>query len=251
MEMMDARLAVIDRRLENVKKIIAVSGGKGGVGKSLTASIMALIFSKKGYKTGLLDLDFCGPSTHTILGIERDLPAEEKGIIPPNPLGFKFMSIIYYAGDNPNPLRGIDISNAIIELLSITRWGALDFLVIDMPPGIGDTTMEVIRLLKRANFLLITTESKVAFSVLEKLISMLKELNVSIIGVIENMKLTSSTIYMEKISQRNVHFLGEIDFERELDDAIGNTDKLLKSRFARRLRDILEREEFKLEDESL
>jgi len=162
---MDPRLTIIERRLKDIKRIIAVSGGKGGVGKSLTASVMALIFSRLGYKTGLLDLDFGGPSIHTVLGLKGALPREEKGIIPPDAHGIKFMSIIHYAGDNPSPIRGIDISNAMIELLAITRWGRLDFLIIDMPPGIGDSTLDVIRLLKRAEFLIITTESRVTLDV--------------------------------------------------------------------------------------
>ena len=151
---------IIDKRLENIKRLIAVGGGKGGIGKSLTASTLALTLSKLGYKVGLLDLDFCGPSTHIILGIKGIYPKEEKGIIPPEIYGIRFMSIIYYAGDNPSPLRGTDISNAIIELLAITQWGELDFLIIDMPPGIGDPILDTIRLIKRVNFLIITTQSR-------------------------------------------------------------------------------------------
>ncbi|MCK4321585.1 P-loop NTPase, partial [candidate division WOR-3 bacterium] len=151
---MDPRLRIIDKRLKNIKTMIAISGGKGGIGKSLVASTLSLILSKLGYKVGLLDLDFCGPSTHIVLGIRGIYPKEEKGIIPPEIYGIKFMSIIYYAGDNPSPLRGIDISNAIIELLAITRWGPLDFLIIDVPPGIGDTTLDIIRLMKKTGFLI-------------------------------------------------------------------------------------------------
>ncbi|MCK5023812.1 MAG: P-loop NTPase, partial [Candidatus Aenigmarchaeota archaeon] len=143
---MDPRLEIIDRRLEKIKKIVAVSGGKGGIGKSSAASTLALMLSKAGHKVGLLDLDFSSPSTHVILGIEDLYPVEEKGIIPPEIYGIKYMSIIYYTGDNPSPLRGGDISNAIIELLAITRWEELDFLVIDMPPGIGDIALDTIRL---------------------------------------------------------------------------------------------------------
>ncbi|RLB23233.1 MAG: ATP-binding protein [Deltaproteobacteria bacterium] len=226
---MDPRLTIIERRLKDIKRIIAVSGGKGGVGKSLTASVMALIFSRLGYKTGLLDLDFGGPSIHTVLGLKGALPREEKGIIPPDAHGIKFMSIIHYAGDNPSPIRGIDISNAMIELLAITRWGRLDFLIIDMPPGIGDSTLDVIRLLKRAEFLIITTESRVTLDVVNKLLNLLKELKAPIIGVIENMKLTRSSFLSKEIGALDVPFLGEIDFDSGLEDAIGNVDHILGS----------------------
>ncbi|PIU29335.1 MAG: ATP-binding protein, partial [Candidatus Hydromicrobium americanum] len=78
---------MIDKRLENINRLIAISGGKGGIGKSLTASTLALSLSKLGYRVGLLDLDFCGPSTHIILGIRGVYPKEEKGIIPPEVYG--------------------------------------------------------------------------------------------------------------------------------------------------------------------
>lgn len=176
-----------------------------------------------------------------VLGIERSLPREEKGIIPPEVHGLKFMSIIHYTGDSPSPIRGVDVSNAMIELLAITRWGPLDFLVVDMPPGIGDVTLDTIRLLRRAEFLLITTESKVALDVVRKLLRMLKELKVPLIGVIENMKMTGSSFVMEEIEALGVPFLGEIAFDSELEDSIGNPDKLLKTSFAKRLGEIISR----------
>ncbi len=142
---MDPRLNIIDKRLDGIKKLIAVSGGKGGIGKSLTASVLALTLSRLGYEVGLLDLDLSAPSTHVILGIEGLYPEEEKGIVPSEVHHVKFMSIVYFTGDNPAPLRGIDISNAMLELLVVTRWGALDFLIVDMPPGVGDAMMDVIR----------------------------------------------------------------------------------------------------------
>jgi len=189
---MDPRLEIIGKRLKNIKRLIAISGGKGGIGKSLIASTLALILSKLGYKVGLLDLDFCGPSTHIVLGTRGIYPKEEKGIIPPEIYGIKFMSIIYYASDNPLPLRGIDVSNAIIELLAVTRWGRLDFLLVDMPPGIGDATLDTIRLMKRAEFLIVTTQSKVTLETVKKVLKILKELRVPIIGIIENMRITKS-----------------------------------------------------------
>jgi len=150
---MDARVSVIEKRLKNIKRIISVASGKGGVGKSLVASSLALNLSKKGFKIGLLDLDLYGPSSHIILGVKDVFPKEEKGIIPPNVHGINFMSIVYFTEDKPSPFRGIDISNIIIELLAITQWGSLDFLIIDMPPGMGDETLDVIRLIKKSEFL--------------------------------------------------------------------------------------------------
>lgn len=233
--MVDPRLNVIDKRLAKIGKIIAVSSGKGGVGKSLIASTLALALSKSGYKVGLLDLDFSSPSTHVILGIEGVYPREEKGIIPPVAHDLMYMSIIYYAGDAPSPLRGVDISNAIIELLAITQWGSLDFLVIDMPPGIGDATLDMIRLVKDINFLVVTTPSKVAFETVRKLMELLKDLKVPIVGVIENMKMADSSFIRENVEKCKLPFLGEIKFDYKLEDSIGDVSKLLESKFGKSL----------------
>ena len=133
---------MINQRLAKINRIIAVSSGKGGVGKSMVATTLALSLAKEGCRVGLFDLDFTGPSTHIILGAPSNLqPKEDKGIVPPTFEGLEYMSLVYYVGDNPAPLRGTEVSNALIELLLITQWGKLDFLVIDMPPGIGDAVL--------------------------------------------------------------------------------------------------------------
>ena len=113
---MDVRTIVIEKRLKNIKRIIAVASGKGGVGKSLVASTLALTLAKKGHKVGLFDLDLYGPSSHIILGVKDVFPEEEKGIIPPKIHDIRFMSIVYFTEDKPSPFRGIDITNIIIEL---------------------------------------------------------------------------------------------------------------------------------------
>ncbi|MDI6839637.1 MAG: P-loop NTPase [bacterium] len=238
---MDPRLNIIDERLRNIKRLIAVSGGKGGIGKSLIASTLALTLTELGYKVGLLDLDFCSPSIDIILGIRGIYPKEDKGVIPPEIYGIKFISIIYYAADKPSPLRGIDISNAMIELLSITRWGLLDFLIIDMPPGIGDATLDVIRLIKRAEFIIIATPSKVTMETVKKVIKMLKEARqVEIIGVIENMKPVRTIHELSlQIKKFNIPLLGEIDFDEGLEASIGNVGKLSKTNFAQNLKEIV------------
>lgn len=237
--MVDPRLNVINKRLAKIGKIIAVSSGKGGVGKSLIASTLALTLSRSGFKVGLLDLDFSSPSTHVILGIEGIYPKEEKGIIPPVAHSLMYMSIIYYSRDAPSPLRGIDVSNAIIELLAITQWGTLDFLVIDMPPGIGDATLDMIRLVKGINFLVVTTSSRVAFETVRKLVGLLKDLNMPIIGVIENMKMTDSSFIRENVEKHSLSFLGEIRFDHKLEDSMGDVNKLLKTNFVKSLERIV------------
>ena len=233
---MDPRLSVIDERLKNTERIIAVSGGKGGIGKSSVASALALLLSEFGCRVGLLDLDFCGPSAHIILGIRDVFPKEEKGIVPPEVHGVRFLSMVYYAGTEPSPLRGTDISNAIIELLAITQWGKLDFLIIDMPPGMGDTVLDVMRLVKRAEFLIISTPSRTALGTVRKTLQMLKEQKSNILGVIENMKHKGSSINTSWPRDFGVPLMGEIGFDSSLDDATGNPGKILKTQFSQDLR---------------
>jgi len=234
----DPRIGIIEERLKGVNRIVAVSSGKGGVGKSLIASTLALTLARRGYKVGLFDLDFTSPSTHVILGVEGLQPREEKGIIPPQVHGLKYMSIVYYSGEYASPLRGVDVSNALIELLAITRWNNLDFLIVDMPPGISDATLDVIRLVKRIEFVVITTPSRLAFETVRKLIDLLSELGIPIIGVVENMKMKESRFIQQQIEGRGITFWGEIPFDAELEEAIGDVSKLLATQFSKKLGEI-------------
>ena len=236
--MVDPRTSIISVRLGNVGRIVAVSSGKGGVGKSLVASTLALALTKQGYEVGLFDLDFTSPSTHVILGIEGVQPKEDKGIVPPVVNGLRYMSIVHYSGDYASPLRGADVSNALIELLSITRWGKLDFLVIDMPPGIGDATLDLIRLIKNVEFLVVTTSSQLAFETVRKLVKLLKELKVPVAGVVENMKMGDSKNIQQQTRKLGLSFLGEIPYDTQIEEAIGNKNRLASTVFAKKVEEI-------------
>jgi ATP-binding protein involved in chromosome partitioning len=234
--MVDPRMSIIAERLKNVKRVLAVSSGKGGVGKSLVACTLALALAKKGCKVGLFDLDFTSPSTHVILGIEEVQPKEDKGLVPPVIHGLEYMSIVYYSGDLAAPLRGADVSNALIELLSVTRWGTLDFLVLDMPPGIGDATLDLVRLIENIEFLIVTTPSRLAFETVRKLAGLLKELKVPVIGVVENMKVNQSKTIQQQTRKLGLTYLGEIPYDTKVEKAIGNTNRLQDTALADKTR---------------
>ena len=238
---MEPRTSVIEKRLKNIKRIIAVASGKGGVGKSMVASSLALHLAHKGCKVGLLDLDLYGPSSHIILGIKKEFPKEEKGIIPPTIHGISFMSIVYFTEEKPSPFRGVDISNIILELLAITQWGSLDYLIIDMPPGIGDETLDVIRYMKKSEFLVATTPSKVAMGAVSKLLKILIELKKPVLGVIENMTMTDSSFIEEEVKKLKVQYLGKIHFDETLEEAIGNADRLAETQAMKNLTMILKK----------
>ncbi|MGB9959242.1 MAG: P-loop NTPase [Candidatus Bathyarchaeales archaeon] len=232
---MDPRITIISERLKHIKRIIAVSGGKGGVGKSLVASTLALILAKKNYRVGLFDADFTSPSTHAILGVEPVQPKEEKGIIPIETHGLKYMSIVAYSREEALPLRGMDVSNALIELFAVTRWGELDFLIIDMPPGITDATLDLIKLVKGIEFLIVTTPSPLAFETVKKLAKLLADLKVPIIGVVENMKMKESSLIKQQVTAMGLPYLGETPFDPKIEDALGHVDALMATVFARKL----------------
>ena len=238
--MIDPRTSVIEERLSKTRRIIAVSSGKGGVGKSMVATTLALALAKSGGRVGLFDLDFTSPSTHIILGAPKVKPKEDKGLIPPTVHGLEYMSLIYFVGDNPAPLRGADVSNALIELLSVTQWGKLDFLVIDMPPGIGDAILDLVRFIKRIEFLIVTTPSLLAFETVKKQAALLCELKIPLIGVVENMKMHGAKGVQWETGKLGIKFLGEISFDPQVEDAIGNVEKLLNSSVGKKTQEIVD-----------
>jgi len=236
----DPRLEGVRNRLNEIRRIIVVLSGKGGVGKSLIASSLALILSSE-WRVGLLDLDFEAPSDHVILGIGEDVsPKEDKGIIPPEIHGIKFMSMFFFTGRSAAAFRGIALRNAIIELLAITKWGSLDFLVVDMPPGVGEVLMEVINIMRGAKFLLVTTPAKSSIETVKRVMSILKSSNSHILGVVENMKRGKSGFEIST-KELGVRFLGEIGFDDEIDERIGDVNMLKGSYFFARMKEISKR----------
>jgi ATP-binding protein involved in chromosome partitioning len=240
--LIDPRVNVISTRLSGVKRIVAVSSGKGGVGKSMVATTLALTLKKEGFRVGLFDLDFTSPSTHIILNAPISAPKEDKGIVPPDVNGLEYMSLVYFVGEKPAPLRGIDVSNALIELLAVTQWGSLDFLVIDMPPGIGDVILDLLRLINRVEFLIVTTPSLLAFETVKKQVTLLCELKASIIGVVENMKQTQSGGVELETKKIGLRFLGEISFDPNVEAAIGDETKLLATSVGKAVKRVVEKD---------
>jgi ATP-binding protein involved in chromosome partitioning len=205
------------------------------------AAALAIRLKEKGCSVGLLDLDFTSPSSHVILGIEGLYPEEEYGIIPPLAHGLRYMSITYYALDEPAPLRGADTSNAIIELLAITRWGNLDYLIVDMPPGIGDATLDMIRLIDRIRFLIVSTPSKVAYETVRKQVRLLRELKIPTIGIVENMVMKPTAYVSDRAGEDNTVYIGAISYDPTLEDALGDVEALKKTHFYSSIKDLAEK----------
>jgi len=234
----DPRISVISQRLGRTRRILAVSSGKGGVGKSIVATTLALTLARNGCRVGLFDLDFTSPSTHIILNATKVQLKEEKGIVPQVVHGLEYMSLVYFVGDKPAPLRGTDVSNALIELLSVTIWGTLDFLVIDMPPGIGDAVLDLVRLIKRIEFLIVTTPSLLAFETVKKQVELLCELKMPMIGVVENMKMTKANGVRLETEKLGLRYLGAIPFDPQVEEAIGNETRLMSTAVGKVIQEI-------------
>jgi ATP-binding protein involved in chromosome partitioning len=223
---MDPRPAAVDERLAGVGRIVAVGGSKGGIGKSVLATGLALAGADRGRRVGLLDLDFTSPTDHVILGAHPHFPAEEFGIDPHPVEGVAMMSVAFFSGEAAAPLRGGEATNLLLELLAITRWGELDTLLIDLPPGLGDTTLDLIRLLPRAEFLLIGTASRVVIESVRRALRLLSELRIPLLGVVENLRRDGSRSVENLADEFGVPFLGSVLFDPGLEDALGSPEGL-------------------------
>lgn len=229
---LDPRYAAVDRRLADARRVLAVTGGKGGIGKSMVASTLALLLARRGLRAGLLDLDLTSPSDHVILGLGDRFLTEEFGVEPPVVEGVHLMSVSFLVGDRPAPLRGDDITNAILEILAITRWQDLDVLVIDMPPGLGDATLDVVRLIRKAEYLVVANGSRVVRETVRRMARFLGGLEVPVVGMIENMARGDSAAVQAMADEFDLPVLGSLPWDEAVEDAVGDPAALAKTRFA-------------------
>ncbi|MDI6860441.1 MAG: P-loop NTPase [Caldisericia bacterium] len=238
---LDPRVTYLEKKLDRIKRVWAVVSGKGGVGKSTIASVISLLLKEKGFKTGLLDLDIYGPSTHIILGVKNFNLIEEKGVLPQNIDGLEYLSILSFTKNKPFSLRGDELTEIFLELFTITNWGDLDFLIIDMPPGLGDTTLDLMKFIKKSEYLLISNSSRVSMETVLKLFEILKYNNKKILGLIENMKFSDDEFVLKECEKRGINYLGSLNFYFDLDYLYGNVYGIINSDLSLFLYKILER----------
>jgi len=175
--------------MENVKNIIAVASGKGGVGKSTTSVNLALALSAEGAKVGLLDADIYGPSQPRMMGLSgKPESTDGKSIEPMCNYGIETMSIGYLI-DEETPMiwRGPMVTQALEQLLNETNWDDLDYLVIDLPPGTGDTQLTLSQKVPVSGAIIVTTPQDIALLDARKGLKMFEKVEVPILGVVENM----------------------------------------------------------------
>src|SRR6201993_584249 len=175
--------------IPGVKNLVAIASGKGGVGKTTVAVNLALALVKLGHKVGLLDADVYGPNVPIMLGTTQEpLATMDKRIVPVEVAGLKMISMgLLNPGDKPMIWRGPMLHSVITQFLRSVQWGELDHLIVDLPPGTGDVQLSLIQNVPLTGAVLVTTPSTVALADVRKAIEMFRQVNVEVLGVVENM----------------------------------------------------------------
>jgi len=229
-----------NRILPNVKNIIAIASGKGGVGKSTITANLAVALAQKGYKVGLIDADIYGPSMPVMFNVEDEKPKpidiEGRSLIDPiESYGVKLLSIGFFASpDQAVVWRGPMATKALTQLFTEGNWGKLDYLLIDLPPGTGDIHLTLVQTVSVTGAIIVSTPQKVALIDARKAIGMFKmgQINVPVLGMVENMayftpaELPNNKYYIfgkeglkELAEKNNIPLLGEIPLVQSVREA--------------------------------
>lgn len=213
-----------DRRIsgqvgQKFRNTIAVSSGKGGVGKSTIAVNLAISLAQQGARVGLLDADILGPNIPTMMGVDTMPPVRDRKMVPAENYGVKFISMAFLVKpDQPLIWRGPMLHGAIQQLLTDVDWGELDYLLVDLPPGTGDAQLTLAQVLPLSGAIVITQPMQVAADDALRGMKTFEKLEVPIIGVIENMSgpMFGSGAGEHLATQYDVDYLGSVPMEAEV-----------------------------------
>ncbi len=236
--MIDYRYTIARKKLSSIKRILLVCSGKGGVGKSIIAASIAQALAEARRNAGILDLDLHGPSIPLVLGIrEIELHSDKGGLYPMEVGNLKVFSLYFLSRNKPIPIIGRVKEHVLLDLFSELQWGNLDYLVVDMPPGTGDETIIALRILKdRAKAVIVSTPSILSVSVVERLVSLLRNEKVGILGLIENMAYINcggkviEPFGPSKTDKLGLRVLGRLPLDPKLEEALSRGKGVTEAR---------------------
>lgn len=241
--MRDPRLSIIGTRLKAIRRILLFAGAKGGVGKSTCTALAALALSRQGSNCGVFDLDFQGSSIHLLLGMDPDLPDEDRGLLPRMAApGVHVMSMSFFTGERSLPFRGAQTTDALKELLAVTLWPDIDLLLIDMPPGMGDELLDLIRFIPRIEPIIVLTPSLLSIKVAARLARLLADSGVPALGIIANMASAQDNMAERLSAEPDLAVLplfGKIPICSDLERGTGSPDALLQGEFSGHMATVL------------
>ena len=177
-------------KLSHIKKVIGVVSGKGGVGKSLVTSMLAVEMSRRGYKTAILDADITGPSIPKVFGLHEKAEGSEDGIYPvKTKTGIEVMSINLLLDDEKAPVvwRGPVIAGTVKQFWTDVVWNEVDYMFVDMPPGTGDVPLTVFQSLPLDGIVIVTSPQELVSMIVSKAVNMASLMNIRVLGLVENM----------------------------------------------------------------
>jgi Mrp family chromosome partitioning ATPase len=231
-------------KLGNIKSIIGIISGKGGVGKSTVTGLTALELVKQGFSVGVLDADITGPSMPRFFGMKHKranvLPGEKENEVKFEPVisnsGVKLMSLNFLTEEEEQPViwRGPVINGVLNQMFSDTVWGELDYLLIDMPPGTGDIALTVMQSFPLSSLMIVSTPQDMVSMIVKKVVIMAQKLNVPILGVVENMSYVKCSgceekirLFSKKSAEEQAQYLGlpliaELPMDLDLTESMEN-----------------------------
>jgi len=244
-------------KFSHIKNIIGVVSGKGGVGKSLVTSLLAVELFKKGYNVGILDADITGPSIPKAFGVKDHASGSEQGIFPcETPLGIKMISTNLILDNETDPVcwRGPIIAGTVKQFYTDVCWGEIDYLLVDMPPGTGDVPLTVFQSLPIDSIVIVSSPQDLVSMIVQKAINMANMMNIKCLGLVENMsyfhcpdnnkdyKIFGDSHIDEVAKAHNLEVLAKLPIDSEIANLVdqgrieaytgellkGITDKLIK-----------------------
>ncbi|MGE5485288.1 MAG: Mrp/NBP35 family ATP-binding protein [Ignavibacteriales bacterium] len=198
----EAIAKIPQNELNNIRHVIAVMSGKGGVGKSSVAALLAVDASRRGYAVGVMDADVTGPSIPKMFGLSRKAEASSLGLMAPRTdSGIRVMSLnlLLEREDDPVIWRGPLIASAVRQFWTDVVWGDLDYLIVDLPPGTGDAPLTVMQSLPVRGVVIVSSPQDLAGMVVRKAVKMVQHMDVPLLGVVENMSFVECPKCGEKI----------------------------------------------------